>query len=119
MKDNELNLKEQETYDAIIEHIRKYGYSPTIRKLCEMADVKSTSTMQCRVEKLQQKGYIELVRGEKRTIVVKSVSPKYPVLCKDCRYHHKTNTGVAVWCMCHRLNMKTDDDFFCAYGEEK
>ena len=119
MKDYELNLKEQDTYDAIIKHIRNHGYPPSIRELCKLTDVKSTSTMYTRLEKLQEKGYIDIVKGERRTIVVKNYAPCLPVLCKNCRYHNKTNMGVAIWNMCHRLNRQTNDDFYCAYGEEK
>lgn len=119
MKNCNWRLKEQETYDAIIEHIRTHGYPPTIRELCDMCDVKSTSTMYARLDQLQQNGLIDIVKGSNRTIVVKDSSPRLIIRCKDCRYHHKTNMGVAIWCMCHRLNMKTDDDFYCAFGEEK
>lgn len=119
MKRNELSLKEQDTYDAIIEHIRNYGYPPTVRDLCNVTGVKSTSTIHTRLGKLQELGYIDIVKGANRTIVVKNFAPCAPVRCKACRYHHKTNMGVAVWTMCHRLNMKTNDDFYCAYGEEK
>lgn len=119
MKDYNWKYKEQETYDAIVEYIRQYGYSPTVRELCEMTDVKSTSTMQARLEKLRQKGDIDIMKGAKRTIVVKKITPTIPIRCKECRYHRKTNNGVAIWCMCYKLNMKTDDDFYCAFGEEK
>lgn len=119
MKEHNWDLKEQETLDAIKEFIRNKGYSPSVRDLCEMTNVKSTSTMQTRLGKLRQKGYIDIVRGANRTIVVNGFNPHAHVLCKDCRYHHKTNTGVAIWTLCHRLKMKTDDDFYCAYGEEK
>ena len=116
---NGLNIKECAVYDAILGYAREWGYPPTIRELCEMTGIKSTSTMYKRLDDIKRKGYIDIVRGCNRTIVLKRGAPNRPVLCKYCRYHHKTNMGVAVWMMCHRLNMKTDDDFFCAYGEEK
>ena len=119
MKDYNWAAKEQETYDAIVEHIRKFGYPPTVRELCEMCDVKSTSTMYARLDQLQKKGLIDIVKGSNRTIVVKDSSPRLIVRCEDCRYHHKTNMGVGIWTVCHKLNMKTDDDFWCAYGEVK
>ena len=119
MKEHNWDFKEQETLDAIKKFICDKGYAPTVRDLCELTNVKSTSTMQNRLEKLRQKGCIDIVKGSNRTIVVKGYNPHIPVLCRDCRYHHKTNMGVAVWTMCHRLNRKTDDDFYCAYGEEK
>lgn len=119
MKEYNWEAKCQEIYDAIVEHIREFGYPPTVRKLCEMTDVKSTSTMHRRLERLQQEGYISFVKGGSRTIVVNDFAPAVPVRCKECRYHHKTNMGIGVWCVCHKLNRKTDDDFWCAYGEVK
>ena len=41
------------------------------------------------------------------------------VRCKNCRHRHKVNTGLAIWDVCHKLNRQTEDEFFCAYGEEK
>ena len=119
MKDYNWVSKEHEVYDAIVGHIRKFGYSPTVRELCKLLDVKSTSTMHRRLERLQEDGYIDFVKGGSRTIVVNDFSPTIPIRCKECRYHHKTNMGIGVWCVCHKLNRKTDDDFYCAFGEVK
>ena len=41
------------------------------------------------------------------------------VRCKDCKHRKKTNTGLAIWDMCFRLNHRPEDDFFCGYGEKE
>lgn len=34
------------------------GYAPSIRELCELCDLKSTSTIHGRLKRLKEKGYI-------------------------------------------------------------
>lgn len=113
----ELTKKEKMVYDAIVEYIRKNGYAPTLRELGIKVGLASPSSVYYIINNLKLKGYIDTEEGKKRAIVLKD-NPHRVVLCKDCKFRHKTNNGVAIWMVCHRLNRKTDDDFYCAYGEE-
>ena len=107
--------------DAITEFIDQNGYSPVYRELCEMTGKGSTNTMFKIVCALEQKGFVKTTPGKKRSIRLSGVTPNvsFVVTCKDCRFRQKTNMGLAIWNVCHKLNRKTDDGFFCAYGEVK
>lgn len=50
--------------DFIIEH----GYSPTVREIGEIANLKSPATVDTYLKILQRKGYIKNVAGKMRTI---------------------------------------------------
>ncbi len=63
-----LTKKQERTYNAIKEYIGKYGFSPTIRELCEMTGVKSTATVYCSLKVLKRKGYIAYLYNRNRTI---------------------------------------------------
>ena len=104
-------------YDAIVAYIGKNGHSPTLRELGIKVGINSTSTIYYIIKNLELKGYIDAAKGKRRAIVLKDV-PKI-VHCKDCRHRHKTNTGLAIWMVCHKLNRQTADNFYCAYGEVK
>ena len=63
--------KQQEN---ILENIKKFikenGYSPTIRELCKLCNLKSTATMFVHIQNLQDKGYINSKNGKMRTITI-------------------------------------------------
>ena len=117
MSNHELTHSELAVLTAIVCHIEAHGYAPSTRELCEMTGIKSTSTLHSAKMALKEKGIIECASGKNRAIKVKD-GPKI-VLCKNCKHRHKTNTGLAIWDICHRLNRRTEDDFYCAYGREK
>ena len=48
--------------------IENNGYSPTVRELCEMCGVRSSSTMMNRMNRLRDLGYISWVQQTPRTI---------------------------------------------------
>ena len=113
----ELNKREAMVYDAIVEWISKHGYSPTLREIGIKVGIDSTSTIYYIIKNLELKGYIDAARGKRRAIALPSKPPI--VHCKHCKYRHKTNMGIGIWMVCHKLNRKTEDDFYCAYGEVK
>lgn len=57
--------------DCIIQFIQEHGYSPSIREICEMTGIKSTSSVHYRLQKLKLLGAIDMVENENRTISVK------------------------------------------------
>ena len=86
-----------QTVCLIIEHLRVYGYTPSLRELAKKARVRSTNAMTSRLDELLRKG--ALVRQPRvprraRTLVLtdraKSVRPtgEYvflkPIRCAEC-----------------------------------
>jgi len=54
-----LSKKQKETLDCIKSYMFKHGYVPSIRELCTMLRVKSSSTMYTRMQSLFAAGYLE------------------------------------------------------------
>ena len=66
-----LTEKQNFVYQAIKYYISKYGFSPTIRELCEMVGVSSTGTIHVYLKTLKKKGYIDYIYNRNRTITIK------------------------------------------------
>jgi SOS-response transcriptional repressor LexA len=62
--------KRLEILKAIYEHIEKSGYPPTIRELCELVGLKSTSTVHSYIRKLKEEGYLFSEETYPRTLVI-------------------------------------------------
>ena len=63
-----LSLKEDEIYAYISETIRREGYSPTVRDIQQALAIKSTSTVQSYLAKLEEKGLITRATGKSRSV---------------------------------------------------
>lgn len=63
-----LKPKEKLVLDFIAERINETGYAPSVRDICAALGVKSTSTVQMYIEKLEAKGYIVKEAGKSRTL---------------------------------------------------
>ena len=50
--------REKEILEIIKTFIEKNGYSPTIREICSIANIKSTAAAHAQIQKLKAKGYI-------------------------------------------------------------
>lgn len=72
MTTKKLTEKQKNILNIIEMYINDYGYSPTIRELCNLADLKSTSTIQGYLDNLERNGYITKMNGGSRTIRVKN-----------------------------------------------
>lgn len=55
---------------AIIDFEDAEGYPPSVRELCTMTGIKSTSTIHSHIAKLQEEGYISKISAQSRTIRV-------------------------------------------------
>lgn len=53
------NNKQREIYEFLKEYTENCGYPPTVREICEAVSLKSTSTVQGHLERLQNKGLIK------------------------------------------------------------
>lgn len=65
-----MTQKQEELYIAIKEFINKNGYSPTVRELGEITNIKSPATTFTKLIILKRKGYITYVEGKARTIKI-------------------------------------------------
>lgn len=68
MIQNALTAKQKDVLCNINIFIENNGYSPTVRELCEMSGVRSSSTMMNRMNRLRDLGYISWVQQTPRTI---------------------------------------------------
>lgn len=50
--------KEKEILDIIKTFINEKGYSPTIREICRIANIKSTASVHGHIKRLKDKGHI-------------------------------------------------------------
>ena len=68
-------MKGIKTRERILNGIKVYiaakGYSPTIRELCEICNIKSTSTVHGHLEVLKKEGVINKIESHPRTISIK------------------------------------------------
>lgn len=70
-----LILKQSEAFNAIDEFIEIKKYPPTVRELCRIMGVNSTSTIHEHIEHLQEKEYIIREPSIPRSIkIIKKVS---------------------------------------------
>ena len=71
---NNLTKKQTQLLECINYFIKKNGYSPTIRELGEILELKSTATVHTHLQHLVEKGYITYIPNASRTIrVIKEV----------------------------------------------
>lgn len=62
--------KDRELYNIIMLYIAQNGFSPTVRELCAMSGLRSTSTVHSRLKKLESLGKIQKLTECPRTITV-------------------------------------------------
>lgn len=64
----EITAKQKELYKTIKDFIEVNGYSPTIRELKELTNIKSTSATYYKLLSLKEKKYIDFIKNSPRTI---------------------------------------------------
>lgn len=68
MKREALTQKQGEVLDNIILFQQMHDYPPTVRELCGMSGVRSTSTIALHMNQLKERGYITWISTMPRTI---------------------------------------------------
>jgi repressor LexA len=63
-----MSNKAQEILDFINFTLKNDGYSPSVREICEAVNLKSTSTVQYHLNKLEKKGVINKSEGKSRSL---------------------------------------------------
>lgn len=66
-----LTDSQKHLYTIIKEFVIQFGYSPSIRELCELYGVSSPATMLYHLRKLRELGIIDFQDGKSRTIVLR------------------------------------------------
>lgn len=62
--------RQNEVFEFIVQSVRKNGYAPSIREICESLGLRSTSTVHYHLTALAQRGMIEWEGGKNRAIRV-------------------------------------------------
>lgn len=70
-----LTKRQQEIYDIIRKFVRKFHVSPSIREICDAADIVSMNGVRCHLKVLEKKGYITRRKYSSRSIVLKKSKP--------------------------------------------
>lgn len=68
MDESKITDKQQRVLNYVKEQIRKEGYAPSVREICQALDLKSTSTVHGYLTRLQKKGLIQKAALKPRTI---------------------------------------------------
>lgn len=67
---NKLTPKQTQVYLAIKGFTNKYGYSPSIREICTMCEIKNPSVVLSHLKKAKKKGYITYEERKMRTVKI-------------------------------------------------
>lgn len=65
---SELTEKERQVLEYITDTIRREGFSPSVRDIGEALKIKSTSTVQSYIKRLEEKGVLKRESGKSRTL---------------------------------------------------
>ena len=82
MSGKELSQKQRQILDFIIQQQAQRGYPPSVREICEAANLSSTSTVHGHLERLERKGYIRRDPTKPRAIEI-LYHPEQEVLPED------------------------------------
>ena len=66
-----LTGRQENLLRCIVKYQGEHGFSPSVRDLCEMTGVRSTSTVHAQLKALEESGYIERMRECPRALAVK------------------------------------------------
>lgn len=69
---NKRKATDEQIVNAIAEYHDKHGYAPTFKDVMSATGIKSSSTMHHHLNKIRDKGAIDYVDGEPRTLKVTS-----------------------------------------------
>ncbi|MBO4928022.1 MAG: transcriptional repressor LexA [Clostridiales bacterium] len=58
-------------YSYIVSYVKREGYPPSVREICQGVGIRSTSTVHAHLRRLMDEGKIEYVPGKRRAIMVK------------------------------------------------
>lgn len=59
MSTEDLSKRQLQIYDSIVAHVQEYGFASTVRELCKLTGLASTSSIVGHLKALETKGYIK------------------------------------------------------------
>nr|WP_238590019.1 hypothetical protein [Pseudonocardia sp. AL041005-10] len=71
-----LSMVQRQVLDCIRDHVRSYGYPPTIRHIGAQVGVSSTSSVVHQIRQLEQKGYLQRDPYRQRALRVVDGGPE-------------------------------------------
>tara|TARA_B100000700_G_C14900070_1_gene786939 strand:- start:139 stop:726 length:588 start_codon:yes stop_codon:yes gene_type:complete len=74
-----VSKKQEEILNYIDNTIKRNGYSPTVREICEAVGLKSTSTVQYHLKKLIELGFLNKSENISRSITSRTIDSKYGI----------------------------------------
>ncbi len=89
-----LTKKQQKVLNCIKKSVTEKGYSPSVRELCEMTGLTSTSTIHSYLTSLQKKGYIRRDPSKPRTIEILDTGDDVFVL--NVKDNNMINAGIVL-----------------------
>lgn len=69
-REYKLTKSQQHVYDCLVAYIYRYGFSPSVRDLCELTGRSSTKTINESLKIIERKGYIKRNGSTPRSIVL-------------------------------------------------
>lgn len=73
--------RSDEIYRYIVDHLREYGYPPTVREVCAKLDIRSTSTVHRYLKELEAEGRITMGENQNRAITLTDPVDSAPAGC--------------------------------------
>ena len=70
MSTEALSRRQSRIYDSIVANVNEYGFAPTVRELCNLSGLASTSTIIGHLKTLEKKGYIKRYPTHPRAITI-------------------------------------------------
>ncbi len=71
-----LTDKDYEIMDFIYEQIESKGFPPTVREICNAVHLSSTATVQARLKKIEQLGYLVKEKAKNRSMRLVNYTPR-------------------------------------------
>lgn len=65
-----MTARQQAVYNGIVEYQQMYGFAPSIRELCAICNLSSTSSIAAHLKKLEDMGYIRRREDAPRAIAI-------------------------------------------------
>ena len=122
-----LRESEEKVFNALADFIKLNAYPPTIRELCNLTEITSTSSVYAILKSLETKGYIKTAKNQRRALSIVSTTADVVevVRCKDCkncdiRYPLKEiGKKAVIGYFCEFFHLYVGSTDFCSYGVRK
>lgn len=70
MSTEALSRRQSQICDSIVAHVNEYGFAPTVRELCKLTGLASTSSIVMHLKALETKGYIKRYPTQPRAVTI-------------------------------------------------